>query len=92
MDVTLHTSLCLDLAQNGVPDALLCVFLCFVTSYIMMDICGQLHGRTRQQRYTRLADWNYIKQCVEAVRAREADEGCTSTVFKRMSLVHSHLS
>ncbi|KAI0299405.1 zinc finger dihydrouridine synthase [Multifurca ochricompacta] len=34
-----------------------------------------LHGRTRQQRYTKLADWEYIKECVEAVRAREADEG-----------------
>ncbi|KAH9937802.1 zinc finger dihydrouridine synthase [Epithele typhae] len=33
-----------------------------------------LHGRTRQQRYTKLADWDYVKQCVEAVRAREADE------------------
>ncbi|KAI0061146.1 zinc finger dihydrouridine synthase [Artomyces pyxidatus] len=33
-----------------------------------------LHGRTRQQRYSKLADWDYVKQCVEAVRAREADE------------------
>ncbi|OBZ66915.1 tRNA-dihydrouridine(47) synthase [NAD(P)(+)] [Grifola frondosa] len=33
-----------------------------------------LHGRTRQQRYTKLADWDYVKQCVEAVRAREAEE------------------
>ncbi|OAX43757.1 FMN-linked oxidoreductase [Rhizopogon vinicolor AM-OR11-026] len=37
--------------------------------------CITLHGRTRQQRYTKLADWEYIKQCVDAVRAREADEG-----------------
>lgn len=37
--------------------------------------CITLHGRTRQQRYTKLADWDYIRQCVEAVRARESEEG-----------------
>ncbi|KAG5644019.1 tRNA-dihydrouridine synthase 3 [Asterophora parasitica] len=36
--------------------------------------CITLHGRTRQQRYTRLADWEYIKECVEAVRAKEAED------------------
>ncbi|KAI0088312.1 zinc finger dihydrouridine synthase [Irpex rosettiformis] len=33
-----------------------------------------LHGRTRQQRYSKLADWDYIKTCVDAVREREEDE------------------
>ncbi|KAH8829206.1 hypothetical protein DL96DRAFT_1696102 [Flagelloscypha sp. PMI_526] len=37
--------------------------------------CLTLHGRTRQQRYKNLADWDYVKTCVEAVRTREEEEG-----------------
>ncbi|KAF8581807.1 zinc finger dihydrouridine synthase, partial [Ramaria rubella] len=33
-----------------------------------------IHGRTRQQRYTKLADWEYIKQCVEALRGPAQDD------------------
>ncbi|KAI5891104.1 FMN-linked oxidoreductase [Schizophyllum commune H4-8] len=33
-----------------------------------------LHGRTRQQRYTKLADWDYVRECVQAVRAYEAEK------------------
>ncbi|PVG01600.1 FMN-linked oxidoreductase [Serendipita vermifera] len=47
-----------------------------------------LHGRTRQQRYTRLADWDYIKSCVNTLRTYEAtltdsDEGMDADVSNR---------
>ncbi|KAL1741988.1 hypothetical protein HDZ31DRAFT_44249 [Schizophyllum fasciatum] len=33
-----------------------------------------LHGRTRQQRYTKLADWDYVRECVRAVRVAEEEK------------------
>lgn len=33
----------------------------------------QLHGRSRQQRYSKLADWSYIRQCVETLRQTTED-------------------
>lgn len=35
---------------------------------VTFDLCPQLHGRSREQRYTKMADWEYINMC-----AKEAD-------------------
>jgi tRNA-dihydrouridine synthase 3 len=34
-----------------------------------------LHGRTKQQRYTREADWDYIEKCASIVRQGKQDDG-----------------
>lgn len=38
----------------------------------------QLHGRSREQRYTRLADWAYIQQCVSAASPMPLFGACPS--------------
>jgi hypothetical protein len=41
----------------------------------------QLHGRSREQRYTRLADWQYIEQCAKAASPMPLFGGCPRSLL-----------
>ena len=40
-----------------------------------------LHGRSRQQRYSRSADWGYVAECASAARSEEAGEAARFQVI-----------
>lgn len=50
-----------------------------------LALASQLHGRSRQQRYSRLADWNYIKECSETLRATCEENNLPKVEKQRVS-------
>ncbi len=48
-----------------------------------LAIITQLHGRTRAQRYTRLADWAYVNRCAAVAAAPTAADVCDSEQYQR---------
>ena len=48
---------------------------------LMLILLYQLHGRSRQQRYSREADWTYIKGCVSKLREFEEQNGLPKMPF-----------
>ena len=51
-----------------------------------------LHGRSRQQRYTKAADWSYISQCSSISEVPLIGNGESSSLFFSMFLVCARVS
>lgn len=51
-----------------------------------------LHGRTQQQRYSKLADYSYIKQCVDGLRASAEEMDVSAIPFFGNGDAYDHRS